>query len=70
MSQGVVAECGEEQALARQPRELHRRDGTAPSGFLPGLERVHDLTRRRDALDPCELDPLHVPDDGDPHSLP
>ena len=65
----VVAQRGQEQALAGEPRELHRRDRSTAGRVLPGVERVDDLARGRDVLDPCELDPLHVSDDGDAHRV-
>jgi hypothetical protein len=67
MPELVVAEGGQEQALARQPGELNRRDGSASRRLLPGVARVDDLARGRHPLDSGELDPLHMPDDGDPH---
>ena len=62
----VVAERCEEQALARQARELHGGDRSAAARGLPGVERVHDLAGRREPLDAHEVGPLDVPDDGDP----
>ena len=67
MAELVVAERGEEQAVAGEPGQLDGRDGAAASRLLPGVQRVHDLARRRHALDTGELDPLDVPDDRDPH---
>jgi hypothetical protein len=67
MPQGIFAERREKYALARQARELHRGDGSTPSGFLPVLERVNDLAGLRHTLHPRELDPFNVPDDSNPH---
>ena len=61
----VVAERGEEVGRAVEVRELHGGDRAAAGGLLPRLERVDDLARRGHMLDPDELDPLHVPDDGE-----
>ena len=63
----VIAERGEKEALARQACKLHGGDRSAPSRFLPVLERVNDLAGFRHTLHPCEFDPLNVPDDSDPH---
>jgi hypothetical protein len=64
----VIAERGQEHALAGQPRELNGSNRAATADLLPGLERVHDLARLRDALDPGELDPFDVADDCHPHA--
>ena len=63
----VVAERGEQRRLAREPRELDRRDRTAAAHLLPVLGGVRDLACSRHALDAREADPLDVPDDGDSH---
>jgi hypothetical protein len=63
----VVAERGQEETVAGQPRELDGRDGAASSGLLPGFHRVDDLARGGNVLDARELDPLDVADDGDAH---
>jgi hypothetical protein len=63
----VAAERGEEVSRPVEVRELNRGHGAATGRLLPGLERVDDLTRLRHLLDPRELHPLHVPDDGDVH---
>ena len=63
----IVAERGEEEALARQACELYGSDRPASSRFLPVLERVNDLAGLRHAVYPRELGPLDVPDDSNPH---
>jgi hypothetical protein len=63
----VVAERGQEQALAGEPRELDRRYGSAAGRLLPRLARVDDLARSRRVAHAREFDPLDMPDDGDPH---
>ena len=60
----VVAERGQEQALARESRELDRGDRAPAAHLLPGLLRVDDLARGRHAFDPRELAPFDVPDHG------
>ena len=67
MAEVVVAKRGEEEALAGQARELHRGHGSAACRLLPVLEDLNDLAGFRDALDPRELGPFHVPDDSDSH---
>jgi hypothetical protein len=67
VAQAVVAEGGQEEALAGEAGKLDRGHGAAPSRRLPRLERMDDLTRRRHAFDARELDPLDVPDDSDSH---
>ena len=64
----VVGEGREEAARAREVGELDGRDRPAAGRLLPGLERVDDLARLRDASDPDELHPLHVPDDCEVHN--
>src|SRR5205823_3441518 len=61
----VVAEGGQEEALASEPRELHRRDRSAAGRLLPGLDGVDDLARRGHVVHARELDPLDVADDRD-----
>ena len=62
----VVAERREEVRAAAQLRELDRRDRPAAAGLLPRLRRVHDVAGRGQVRHARELDPLDVPDDGDP----
>ena len=68
MPELVVAERREEVAAAREVRELGGRDRAAAGCVLPRLERMRDLTARRNALDDRELDPLDVSHDGASHS--
>ena len=63
----VIAQGGEEEALAGQACELHRGDGSAACRLLPALGGLNDLAGFWDPLDPRELGPFHVPDDSDPH---
>ena len=63
----VVPDRGEERACSGEPRKLNRGHRTAPGGLRPGLARVHDLPGRGNVLDPYELDPLDMADDGDLH---
>jgi hypothetical protein len=63
----VVSERGEEHRLAGEARELDGRHRPSSARLLPALERVHDVARRRDALDTHELDPFDVADDRDLH---
>lgn len=63
----VAAEGREERRPTGEAGELDGRDGAAARGLGPGLPRVHDLTRARNALHAGELDPLHMPDDRDAH---
>jgi hypothetical protein len=67
MTELVVSERGQEEAVAREPRELDGGDGAAAARLLPRLEGVHDLAGLWQSLDARELDPLDVPDDGDAH---
>ena len=67
MPKGVIAERGEEQALARESSQLHGSHRAAAGRLLPCFRRVHDLAGGRHALHPRELDPLDVPDYSDPH---
>ena len=67
MAELVVAQGGQEQTAPRQPRELDRRDRTAPAGFFPRVAGVHDLAGRRHPLDTRKFDPFDVSDDRDPH---
>ena len=67
MPEVVIAERGEKQALARQARKLHGRDGPSASRFLPVLQRVNDCAALGHGLHPREFGPLHVPDDCYPH---
>ena len=63
----VVTKRGEEEAFAGKARELHCGDGSATGWFYPMLEGVNDLTWLWDGFHPCELGPLHMPDDGNSH---
>ena len=53
---------------AVQIRELDGRDRPSSGGLLPRLEGVDDLAGPGNPVDPDELDPLDVPDDGDVHA--
>jgi hypothetical protein len=66
-SELVVSEDRQEEARARELRELHGGDRPAAADLLPGAARVRDLARAWNAIDARELDPLDVPDDG--HAL-
>ena len=66
-SELVVGQGREQEARAADARELHGRYGAAAGRFLPRLERMHDLPRRRDMVDARELDPLDVSDDRNLH---
>ena len=63
----VAAEQAEERRLAGEPRQLDRGDAAAAGRLLPGLLRADDLARARNRLDPEELDPLDMTDDGNLH---
>ena len=63
MPELVVAERGQEEARAGEARQLDGSDGATACRLLPGLERVHDLARRRNVVHAHELDPLDVADD-------
>ena len=63
----VVAERGEQRGLAREPRELDRRDRAAAGGLLEGVARVHHLAGARHVAHARELHPLDVAHDRDPH---
>jgi hypothetical protein len=63
----VVAERGEEVGRPVEICQLHRGHGAAAGSLLPRLEGMDDLARGGHVLDSHELDPLHVPDDGDVH---
>ena len=65
----IVAERGQEQALAGESRELDRRYGSAAGRFLPRLARVDDLAGSRRVVHAREFDPLDMPDDRDLHCL-
>jgi hypothetical protein len=67
MAELIVPERRDEQAAAREPRELGCRDRAAASRLLPGLGGMDDLAGQRDPLDARKLNPLDVPDDGDLH---
>ena len=67
-SELVAAEEAVERRLAGEPRQLDRGDAAAAGRLLPGLLRADDLAGTRNRLDPEELDPLDVPDDGDLHN--
>ena len=67
VSQLVVAQSRQEEALAGELRELDRGHRSPAPRLLPSPARVHDLSGRGQPLDPSELDPFDVPDDGDPH---
>ena len=56
----VLAQRSDEQRLARQARELHRRDRPAARRLLERVARVHHLARARHVLHARELHPLHV----------
>ena len=56
----VAPERREQQRLARQPRQLHRRHRAAAGGLLECVLRVHDLARARRVGNPSELHPLDV----------
>ena len=65
MPKAIIAKRGQEQALARQLRQLHRGHRTAAATSPPGFERGYDLPRRGHALNLGELAPLRVPDHRD-----
>jgi hypothetical protein len=64
----VVAERGEEGAIAGEPGQLHGSDRAAASGFLPRFAGVDDVAGGGHARDADELDPLDMSDDGDAHA--
>ena len=64
----VVAQRRVELGAASEPGELDGRDGPSAAGLLPPLDRVGDVAARRRPLDPDELAPLDVADDGEPHA--
>ena len=67
MPEVVIAERGEEEALAGQTRKLHGRDGSSACRFLPVLQCLNDRAGFGHGLHPREFGPLDVPDDCYPH---
>ena len=65
----VVGERSEQETRSAEVRELNGRHCAASRGFLPGLERVHDLPRLGGMVDARELDPFDVSDDRELHDL-
>ena len=64
----VRSESREEDDLVRELRELCRSDRTPTRRLLPRLGCMDDLALARHVLDAHELEPLHVPDHGRPHT--
>jgi len=63
----VVAECGEEERIARKACELDGGDCAGTAWLGPDLTCLNDRARFRDTRDAHELHPLHVADNGDSH---
>ena len=64
----VMAEGGEESRLADELGQPDHGHGSPARRLLPGLLRMDDLPGRGHALDPSELNPLDVTDNGNPHT--
>ena len=62
----VVAERGDQNRLAGQARQLHRRDGATPRGLLERRARMNHLAGVWHALHARELHPLDVAHDSEP----
>jgi hypothetical protein len=63
----VVAEGREQIRLTGEPRELHRGDAATARRLLEAVGAVDDFARGRQAVNPQELHPLDVPDNGAAH---
>lgn len=63
----VGSERRVQRARAGEPRELDGRHGPASARYLPGIGRMHDVSRARHLLDAAELDPLDVTHDRGAH---
>ena len=64
----VIADRGVEPAAAEPARELDRRDATAARRDPRDRLRMDDRAGLGNVLEPQELDPLDVTDNGDSHA--
>ena len=63
----VVGERGKEETRACEVGQLDGRDSATSRRLFPRLERLHDLTGSRHALDARELHPFDMTDYGEVH---